>query len=274
VYNTIGAGVNFTIAVNVPSGNSSDLFFHMSAPNQQSWIAFGLGESMSDSPLIFVAYRSADGKNMTVSPRLATGHSEPQHNPVKDVTVTVLAGTEIEEGEFGSIIVNAKCENCRKWSGNQVDVTSTKQPFIMAVFAGADTGVQNMQSNDLNAQIPQHTGYHQFSLNMLQATGIGGVPVAPFNQSSTVDSSESTADESHLGRTFHGLLMLGSFTLLFPLGIVWLRVLEKVWMHWLNQAFATFIIVIAALIGIIISIKHKLVRLSASFFPSLIFTQL
>lgn len=45
---------------------------------------------------IFVMYTSADGQNVTVSPRLGTGHVQPQH--ATDAQVELLAGSGIADG--------------------------------------------------------------------------------------------------------------------------------------------------------------------------------
>src|SRR5271170_3755154 len=95
-------GDPFTIAINVPSpAQNDDLYFSVSGPAQQ-WIAFGFGEQMAGS-LIFVMYSSADGNNVTVSPRLGTGHIMPTYT--SDVQVELMAGTGIHLGNY---VVNAK----------------------------------------------------------------------------------------------------------------------------------------------------------------------
>lgn len=54
------------------------------------WTALGQGKGMTGAN-IFVVYPSENGTNMTVSPRLGNGHSEPQFNA--DAKVTVLPGS-------------------------------------------------------------------------------------------------------------------------------------------------------------------------------------
>lgn len=239
------------------SGN--DLYFHVSAPKLQSWIAVGFGRGMSDTPLIFVAYRASNGKDITVSPRIAHGHTEPKHDDAKDVSITVLPGSGIDND---SMVVDFKCSNCRSWSGKSLDIKSASQPMIFASY-GEDSE-QPMQSDDRSATIPQHSVTRMFSLNLVQATGQGGLPIGPFTSGShTKDNGGSTEDDGEEGhdyaRAFHALLMIGSFLLLFPLGVVYLRIFEKVLLHWMNQAFAAFLILAGAIIGITISIKRGIV---------------
>ena len=53
---------------------------------------------------MFMAYSDSTGKNVTLSPRLSYGHVEPSYT--KNITVEVLAGTKIENGNY---TVNAMC---------------------------------------------------------------------------------------------------------------------------------------------------------------------
>jgi hypothetical protein len=254
VYDNAGNGGEITVAINVPSSSSDSLYFHVTAPAKQSWVAWGIGASMTDSSLVFLAYRSSDGKSITVSPRLATQHSEPQYLPVRSVNIKVLEGSGISNG---MIVINAMCSNCRSWTGNSINVKSTSQAMILATYAnsGGDTFIQ---SDDLSYSISQHNAYSQFTINLVQATGNGGVPSGSYGGSKS--GSSSGGSSHHLARTIHAIVMLASFLFLYPLGVIYLRILEKVWLHWLNQTFATLCIVVAAAIGIGISIQQEIVR--------------
>jgi hypothetical protein len=66
------------------------------------------------------------------------------------------------------------------------------------------------------------------------------------------------------GSAFHALLMVGTFVILFPLGVLWLRVFDKVMLHWLNQAFGVLLIIVGAGIGIYIGLMYNKVSLSKS----------
>jgi hypothetical protein len=57
-------------SINVPD-SGSDLFFQVKGSTDPGWVAVGVGSGMAGA-LIFVIYPSADGKNVTVSPRLGT----------------------------------------------------------------------------------------------------------------------------------------------------------------------------------------------------------
>jgi len=53
---------------------------------------------------IFVVYTSGDG-NVTLSPRLASGYTQPDYNG--DAQVTLLEGSGVSNGKM---IANVKCE--------------------------------------------------------------------------------------------------------------------------------------------------------------------
>ena len=200
--------------------------------------------------LIFVTYASADGNNVTVSPRIGTGHVMPTHS--NDVQVTVLNGSGIIDGAF---VVNAKCTNCRSWNGGKINVDSTSQNMIWA--AGP---LGELKSNDVNAQITKHEGYQFFNLNLKAATGAGGVPVVGSSSDTVIGGGVGDGDGHFPGGTgFHAFLMVGAFLIVFPGGLLLLRVFEKVWLHWSVQSLGLLMTILGVGVGIAISKKDKIV---------------
>ncbi|OAP64045.1 hypothetical protein AYL99_00017 [Fonsecaea erecta] len=237
---------NITVSINVPNDNSDSLFFHFSAPAGQAWGAFGFGTQMAGA-LIFVTYASQSGNNVTVSPRLGKGHVMPQHT--SDVQVDVLSGSGIIDGSF---VVNAKCSNCRSWDGGNINVDSTNQPMI---WAAGPTG--SLSSNDVNAQIKQHEGYNFFNIDLKAATGTGGVPVVGASSDTVVGGGP--VGDFHRGATgFHAFLMVAAFLIVFPGGYLFLRVFEKVWLHWGIQSLALLMTILGMGVGIAISKRNKI----------------
>ncbi|EXJ61514.1 hypothetical protein A1O7_01942 [Cladophialophora yegresii CBS 114405] len=239
---------NVTVSINVPNDNSDSLYFHFLAPADQTWAAFGLGGQMAGT-LIFVTYASKDGNNVTVSPRIGTGHVMPKHT--SDVQVDVLSGSGIIDGTF---VVNAKCNKCRSWNGGKINIDSTSQAMI---WAAGSSGTLN--SDDLNAQISKHEGYDFFNINLKAATGAGGVPVV--NSSSTIigDGPPLDGHGRFRGATgFHAFLMVGAFLIVFPGGLLMLRVFEKVWLHWGIQSLALLMTILGMGVGIAISKKDSI----------------
>jgi hypothetical protein len=249
---TTAARDNVTVAVNVPSSSTDSLFFHFSAPSTQKWAAFGFGSQMKGA-LIFLAYASQDGKNITLSPRLGLGHVMPQHT--SSVQVSVLEGSGIVDGSF---VVNAQCTNCRTWSDGSLNVDSTSQNMIWAL---GPTGT--LESNDVSATITQHERYNLFDLNLKAATGTGGVPSTANSTSDGNDldgGGPFSGDHLNAGVAFHAFLMVAAFLVVFPAGYLFLRVFEKVWLHWGIQSFALLMVCVGTAAGIGVSIKESLVR--------------
>lgn len=206
-----------------------------------------------DGALIFVAYLSENGKNITVSPRLGTGHSQPVYTSA--VKVTVMSGTHYESGSSGGYFIDFHCTDCRKWyNGNTIDISSTAQPMIYAM--GPDG---SLNSNDLDANIHQHDfgSMGGFTLDLKQATGPGGLPSeSDLDQ----DSGSSGGSGGSLSTGLHALFTLGGFVVVLPAGYLALRVFERVWMHWAIQSFGLFVIVVGCIGGIAISKKQNIVR--------------
>lgn len=53
---------------------------------------------------LFVVYKSADGKNVTLSPRRASGYTLPGLN--SDAQVTLLEGSGVKDGKM---VANVRC---------------------------------------------------------------------------------------------------------------------------------------------------------------------
>ena len=247
----------YALAVNVPSpSTSNDLYFTFRGPATRSWVAFGLGGQgqQMNGALIFVVYLGENGKTITVSPRLGTGHDQPKYT--SDVKVTLTNDTHYEAGNDGGYFVDLHCTNCRSWAGgNKIDITNTAQAMIYAL--GPDGSIK---SDDPNANIGQHDDGSMggFTLDLKAATGAGGLP-----SGSDLSSSSGSAGGGTSHRTisvgFHALLVVGGFVVVLPAGYLALRVFEKVWLHWAIQSFGLFVIVIGCIAGVAISKKEQIV---------------
>ena len=159
---------NLTFALSIPA-NSSDFVFTLMGPASRSWVAIGTGLEMAGS-MMFVAYSNANGQSknsgflwqatlsltydadVTLSPRIAPSHNEPQYSSTIDVTL--LPGTGITNGTF---VVNAHCRNCKTWNGGSLDFSSTNQPWIYGVGPGGQS--QSLKSDSTSATISQHSTF-------------------------------------------------------------------------------------------------------------------
>lgn len=204
--------------------------------------------------LIFVMYPSKGGNNVTISPRLGSGHVMPLYT--SKVGYTLLPGSGLDSG--GNYVAHVHCTNCRSWNAGDVNVSSTKQPMIYAVGPGYD----QISSNDPTAIIQQHVGYGQFTMNMVAATGPGGVPSDSSVQSGVNVGSES--GDAGPGGALHAFFMCGTFIVLFPAGYLFLRVFERLWIHVAFQSFGLFVTFLGTASGIALSIRKDMVRLSNS----------
>jgi hypothetical protein len=61
-------GGDICAAINIPS-TTDDIFVQIQAQKSLGWAAVGIGNQMAGA-LIFLTFPSADGKNVTLSPRL------------------------------------------------------------------------------------------------------------------------------------------------------------------------------------------------------------
>ncbi|KAK6005245.1 hypothetical protein QM012_008024 [Aureobasidium pullulans] len=220
----------------------------MSAPSTYSWFAFGIGGQMKNS-LMFIGYPSSNGTGLTLSPRLSTGHSQPQYTNSKDVQVR---SSSITNGTYELMGV---CYNCSTWSLGTMDTTSSSQPFI---FALGPTG-QTISSDSTSQNIAYHTLYNSFSMDMTQAafTGSNTPALNSGGNSGSSNSGSSSggskgASENVYNRV-HGIFMAIAFVILFPLGVLVLRLGHSVIGHGIVQATAYCFVIVGLGTGIYLS---------------------
>ena len=247
-------GSNVTISVNVPSNApNDDIFFHLSAPAGQAWVGFGFGTEMNDA-LIFVAYSSRSGNNVTISPRIGSGHDEPKYTHAVDVKV--LDGSFVNNETYN---INAQCTGCRSWplaSGRRgtIDIKSVAQPMIYAIGDASPF----LQTDSQEATIRQHMAYGKFTIDLKAATGDAGVPSNTTTETG-VNHSEDSGD-SRLGTVFHGLIMSACFVILFPIGSLLIRVPFRLafYLHLLWQICTVVGVVVGLALGIYISVRNNI----------------
>jgi hypothetical protein len=184
-YTSSDLGISF--ALNVAT-DSNDLYFSLQGPGDGTWIAIGMGSNQMANSLMIIAYPTSNGTYVTVSPRLGTGHTEPEVAP--NVTVELLTGTGVlPQDSNNTLTVNARCINCRSWSGGSIDVTSKAQNMIFAY--GPWVG----NPDSVNANLRFHETEGVFTMDMIKATGPGGVPdITATNEGATEISITDTHD--------------------------------------------------------------------------------
>ncbi|KAI8624810.1 iron reductase domain protein [Xylariaceae sp. FL1651] len=244
---------DFGFALNIPDdASSSDLFFSMVFPVQTSWVAVGLGAStMKTNPLVLMAYPSASGKNVTISPRRCYDHSEPIYDP--DIDIQVLPGTGLLNDT--ALVFNGVCSNCRSWPGNgMIDIKSTAQ--IMAYGTGP---VGNTRSDNPRESVKVHWSYGSFTMDMVHATGDGGAPVIPANVDVASDGVvQQQAETGHVDTVpiLHAVIMILVFVGIWPFGVLVLRVGSSVRWHAITQGVALGLVVIGSALGFATSTSY------------------
>lgn len=205
--------------------------------------------------LYLIIYASASGTNVTLSARTASDHVEPAYDSRFDVEA--LAGTGLANGTMN---FSGRCTNCRSWSGGgSIDVASDAQDCIFALAPGGP-----MNSDDHAAPLNYHTVYGSFSINLKQATSsVASAPLLRMldtrsSSGSALLSSEST---QNWVTVIHAVVMVGCFTGLLPLGVIFLRAMGLVRWHAINQSLALVGVVIGAGLGIYDSMRYNRVRL-------------
>lgn len=259
---------DLVFALNVPDDSSStDLFFSIAFPDHTAWVSVGLGSStMQDNPLVLMAYPSASGKNVTISPRRCYSHSEPVYD--SEINVEALPGTGLFNDT--TFIFNGKCTNCRSWSnGGKIDISSTTQEMAYATGPSGDT-----RSDNPRESIKIHWNYGSFTMDLVHASGAAGVPDIPTTANVTsVGSVQQSADTGYVDSKaiLHAVVMILAFVGVWPFGILVLRVGGSVRWHAINQTVAFGLVVIGAIIGFVISTMYT--RVSSHRLPNVEQTQ-
>jgi len=225
--------------------NSNDFYFHLSGPASNSWISIGTGTEMQGSQM-FLVYTSTNGKNITFSPRLSSKHTEPSYS--SDIKISLLEGSGLINGSY---VVNAHCQNCSTWSGGSLNLQSTTEPWIYAI------GPSNSFRGDTPTDsIQRHIEYGRFTMNMIQAQGVAAVPTdVLINTGATMVGSPSS-DNDYIA-IVHAVFVCIAFVIMMPLGVIFLRIFEKVRWHWINQLLALSVAFVGFVIGIFLSTTYN-----------------
>ncbi|KAF2714373.1 iron reductase domain protein [Pleomassaria siparia CBS 279.74] len=204
-------------SVNI-ANDSSHVFFYATSP-AYSWVGFGFGDGMENAFMV-VLYPSGDGNNVTISPRFATGHSEPSF--ASDFDIEALPGTGIVDDMF---VVKAVCRNCRVWPGGFLDAATTSHPMMYAFGPGT-----NLQSSSLSAPLKRHVRYGKFTMDMEAATGKGGIPDAQKENVGVVmvGGIRKDSDRANLAHAVFGSLAL---FVLWPLNVLFAGFWRRIGIH-------------------------------------------
>ncbi|KAI6890055.1 hypothetical protein KC325_g125 [Hortaea werneckii] len=172
--------INFQLSIpeTAASSGNGDIYFQISAPTTYSWVALGQGNGMSGSNM-FVVYTSADGNNVTVSPRLGRGQVMPEYNSNADISV--LEGSGVSNGVMTA---NVRCGSCSSWDGGSMDFSSSSSNWIYGYRSGSP-----LESDSVEESISQHNDANGFTWDLSVA------------RTSDVDASDPFASGSGSGES-------------------------------------------------------------------------
>ncbi|KAK4457824.1 hypothetical protein QBC42DRAFT_235509 [Cladorrhinum samala] len=164
--------IDTLISINLPPNSDDINFFFTASQNFNSYAAIGFGDDMSDS-LMLVMHRGASGSNTILSPRRATGHAEPVHDPSIQITFNPFHQPDAQD-----LRVNGTCHSCRSliraWSTSRTSTDSSSENFLPMIYAFGPNEIF-MKTDDLDAPLRRHVGHGKFSIDANAATGPGGV---------------------------------------------------------------------------------------------------
>ncbi|KAK7745437.1 hypothetical protein SLS53_002935 [Cytospora paraplurivora] len=239
-------------AVGIPqttaSSGSGNIYFQISAPTSYQWVALGTGQHMAGAN-IFLMYQDGNG-NVTVSPRQATGHFEPQYEAATASKIELLSGSGVS-GE--TMVANVRCSDCQTWSSGTLDVASTSAPWIGAWRKGS-----SLDSTSLSEDISVHDDHTQFELDLTQASVdtdddpfVGTEAATSDSGSGSTSSSVSVKRPSKQVIWAHGLCMAIAFAILYPLGAALMPLFNKWYIHGGVQVVTWFLMWAAFGLGVV-----------------------
>lgn len=156
----------------------------------------------------------------------------------------------------GTYYVSAFVANGTARAG--INLKSKNQPFMFAVGPYG----HEARSDAFDAPMRMHSLHGTFQLDMTQAYGTK-LPSLGLKEVGVTAQGSSTLDRD-IGSPAHALLMCVSFVIVFPLGILMLRVLNKVKLHAIVQGIGLFLATVGWIIGFIISRYYQRVSLPTS----------
>jgi hypothetical protein len=245
-------------SLNVPeqsaSSSSGDIYFQLSAPTTYSWVALAQGTAMSNANM-FVMYSSADGQNVTLSPRNTSGHVMPTYNMAADVSL--LEGSGISNGRMTA---NVRCGNCDRWGKGTMSLQGGNSNWLHAHSQGSP-----INSDDPSVPISQHDGMGSFQWDLSRATGgSGGNPF--INASSSTVTTTGAQGQNSWERLStqtqmryvqaHGALASIAFVAILPIGAILVRLASfhgLLWTHASLQIFGYAVFIAAAGLGLFIA---------------------
>ncbi|KAF2400493.1 CBD9-like protein [Trichodelitschia bisporula] len=240
---------NFTVSLSAVA-DTGDLYFRVQAPSGFDWIAVGIGASMKNA-LMFLAYPSKSGTNITFSPRLSTGNTEPAYSSAINarlMTNTSEPGSnhvDSLDSTAGVYSLEFICFNCTHFSNPPLDLTSAAAPFMFAVGPPSSSSVR--ASNSPAAPLRSHALHGQFTFDMRAATSPNsdnvGIPALGLKASDSNPGPVKVTRHDWIGAA-HAAIMCLAFAFWLPVDAMLFRLMRRWKLHmYLQGAFALFFVV-------------------------------
>lgn len=214
---------------------------------------------------------------------MSADHVEPMHDPKSGCSMTSGDGITngiVKQGDKDMFVVNGYCKNINHVSltsrltkresdtsvqgAQKVDFANTQQPFI---FAMGPTD-RKLQDDRKGADLRRHSLYGQFQVDMTKATVATAndfdeddlAKVGGWQNMNAKIMGKPSRDMDWFGPV-HSILMCGTYIILFPLGVIFLRIVDQVKWHAWMQASGSILLIGGAGIGIYASKEYNHVSL-------------
>jgi hypothetical protein len=202
--------------------------------------------------------------DLIISARGACDDCEPAY--IKGFGLNSAVTTDKDPAPFGirndTYFVSGFVANGTKKAG--IDPNAKNQPFMFAV---GPTG-HAPRSDAFDAPLRMHSLHGTFQLDMTKAQGIK-LPALGTKEVGVAFQGRATRDRE-VGSPAHAAILGFAFVIVLPIGILMLRLLNKVKLHMIVQGIGLLFITVGWVIGLVISKRYQ--RVSTSLIAFLLHT--
>lgn len=131
--------------------------------------------------------------------------------------------------------------------------------FQNFIFAVGSQG-HDPRTDAKDGPLRRHAFYGSFQLDMKQAQGTE-MPLLGTKSAGITSRTPSFRRDREYSSSGHASVMGLTFVIIFPLGVFFLRILEKVGLHMYAQTFGLLLVIIGVVSGFVVSRSYNRVRL-------------
>ena len=160
----------------------------------------------------------------------------------------------IKDGVF---YATGYCKNCSALATSKINLQETKQSFLYAI----GHILYDPNSDALDAPLRQHSHYGYFTMDMTKAIG-DGVPTLgkAMTDGNGIVGSDHESREYKSGA--HAFVMILGFLVVFPFGIIMMRVFGRAKLHMIFQSIGMLLVLLGFISGLVVSKYYNRVRLN------------